>query len=99
MSITLYNQHIAKIIKYLTHPIKKFKSNLNNYKEIINYEGNNEIMRCYSFFGNGIGGIRYDVKSGQIYSFQLGSEYRNQGLGKQILNKAINDMREQKLDE
>ena len=42
---------------------------------------------------NKIGFISYRVKVGQVGLFRLDEEYRNRGLGKQILTQVIEDMK------
>ena len=43
--------------------------------------------------------IRYYTSNGQIGLFFIAETYKNRGLGKQILQKAMNELREKKCDE
>jgi len=40
-----------------------------------------------------IGFIKYNIRNGQVGIFRLDKEYRNRGLGKQILSHVIQDMK------
>ena len=49
--------------------------------------------------GREIGYIDYRNSTGQIGLFRLDEEYRNRGLGKQILSKVIEDLRQSNVSE
>jgi len=74
---------------------------LDNFKEIRDVGNDNwnkipngEIyLKYFSDNGKEIGYINYRISTGQICLFQLEEEYRNRGLGKQILGKVINDLK------
>ena len=78
---------------------------LENFKQIkkISYDRINKINNGYvqiAFYDkknwyNYAGYITYMVKTGQIGLFELTPEYRNRGLGKQIIHDVAKDMKKQ----
>jgi GNAT superfamily N-acetyltransferase len=74
-------------------------NNLNNFieKTIIMKDPNNKLVEYYEN-NDKIGYIYYNLQNGSINIFYINEKYRNQGLGKQILNKVINEMKDYNID-
>ena len=81
---------------------KKVPLLIDNFKEIItisdddwnNVKNGEKNVKYYNNEGKYIGYINYRLAVGQIRIFYLDKNYRNIGLGKQILNKTINDIKD-----
>ena len=81
---------------------KKVPLLIDNFKEIItisdddwnNVKNGEKNIKYYNNEGKYIGYINYRLAVGQIGLFYLDKNYRNRGLGKQILNKTINDIKD-----
>jgi GNAT superfamily N-acetyltransferase len=100
---------MASILGYLIHLFKlptKVASpsplKIDDYSEVITITNDtwNRIpdgcilREYYDSDNNKIGYIRYKVKVGQVGLFFINEEYRNRGLGKQILNRTMDHMRQ-----
>ena len=60
---------------------------------------NGEIKLEYFSNNQSAGYIQYRIKTGQIGLFFMKDEYANRGLGKQILNKVIGELKEHNVKE
>ena len=68
-------------------------------EDFIRHKKQNAIILEYYDKNTHIGYIRYYLTTGQICMFYIKKEYQNRGLGKQILRKAIKEMRENHCEE
>jgi GNAT superfamily N-acetyltransferase len=57
------------------------------------------MLEYYNKKDKKIGYIRYYITTGQIGLFFIDKEYQNRGLGKQILSKVIQEMKDNQCDE
>jgi hypothetical protein len=74
------------------------KINLNNFiKKTFVKENNNKLIEYYENEDK-IGYIYYNLKNGSINMFYIQEKYRYQGLGKQILNNVISEMKDSNID-
>jgi GNAT superfamily N-acetyltransferase len=105
MSSLHFYLNYSKIIKFYIK--KPTPIQLSVYKEhkIVKNDDWNKIkngditLEYYLHNNKMIGCINYRVYTGQIGLFFLEPNYRNIGLGKQILNKAINDIKQNNINE
>ncbi len=76
-----------------------YNHNLNNFleKTIITKDPNYKLVEYYEK-NNKIGYIYYNLKIGSIDILYINEKYRNQGLGKQILDKVIDEMKNYNID-
>ncbi len=94
-SIANLARYFQKIIKFKTAP----KLEISNFTPIQHIYNNDPNSYCrIEFFDNSnckyVGLIVYRLTTGQIYTFYLENEYRNQGLGKQIIEQTIKHMKD-----
>ena len=103
MSIALLFMQCRNFISH----VKPLPLILENFKELRevrddtwNKVRNGEVyLKYFSDNGDEIGYINYRNSSGQIGIFRLDEDYRNRGLGKQILAKVIEDLKKSNIKE
>ena len=90
-SVTKKNLYLFPRLKSLNYIIVSVKDNMFTEDKYItdninlNYDNQNNDVKA--------GYISYVAKTGQIALFFINSDYRNRGLGKQVLLFALNDMK------
>lgn len=73
--------------------------NLNDFikKTVIMKDSSHKLVEYYEN-NEKIGYIYYNIKNGSINVFYINEKYRNQGLGKQMLDKVIDEMKDYNID-